>query len=144
LTPRMGILGPMRTAGRRVGAVAAAAALLLATGCGSAQPGASSVATRFVEALDADDAGAACGFLAPATKSELEKSAGKPCPAALTEEDLPSAGPVEKTEAFGTMAQVRFAEDTMFLAEFQGGWKVMAAGCSPEPGHPYDCRLQGG
>jgi hypothetical protein len=42
------------------------------------------------------------------------------------------------------MTQVRFAQDTIFLARFQSGWKVMAAGCSPVPGHPYDCRLQGG
>jgi hypothetical protein len=57
---------------------------------------------------------------------------------------VPAAGAVENTDAFGTMAQVRFAQDTMFLAEFKDGWKVMAAGCAPEPGHPYDCQLQGG
>ena len=123
---------------------AAAATITLSTACGAQEAPATSVARKFAEAVDASDAAAACGYLAPATKSELEKSAGEPCASALAEEDLPSAGAVEETDAFGTMAQVKFAQDTMFLAEFKGGWKVMAAGCAPEPGHPYDCLLQGG
>jgi hypothetical protein len=137
-----GMVGPM---GRRcLNASVAAMSLVLATGCGSQQPASTSAATRFAEALDDSDAATACGYLAPETRSDLESSAGKPCPAALTEEDLPSAGPVEDSDAFGTMAEVRFAGDTMFLARFQNGWKVMAAGCSPQPGQPYNCLLQGG
>jgi hypothetical protein len=123
---------------------AAVATLVLTTGCGSEQPAATSVATKFAQALDDSDSTAACGYLAPETKSDLESSAGKPCPDALTEEDLPSAGPVTDARTFGTMAQVRFAADTLFLARFKSGWKVMAAGCSPQPGQPYDCELQGG
>jgi hypothetical protein len=138
----VGIAGPM---GRRcLKASVAAVALVLAAGCGSQQPASTSVATRFAEALDESDTATACGYLAPETRSDLESSAGKPCPAALSDEDLPSAGPVEDSDAFGTMAEVRFAEDTMFLARFGSGWKVMAAGCSPQPGQPYDCVLQGG
>jgi hypothetical protein len=51
---------------------------------------------------------------------------------------------VDAFSTFGTMAQVRFSGDVMFVSEFGNGWKVMAAGCSPVPGHPYDCTLQGG
>jgi hypothetical protein len=134
----------MWTAGRYLSVAAAAATITVATACGAQPSPATSVARNFVEALDASDTAAACGYLAPGTRSDLEKSAGKPCAAALGEEDLPAAGAVEKTDAFGTMAQVRFVQDTMFLAEFKDGWKVMAAGCAPEPGHPYDCQLQGG
>jgi len=117
---------------------------VLTTGCGSQQPAATLVATKFVQALGSSNSAAACSYLAPETKSDLESSAGKSCPTALTEEDLPTAGPVEASKTFGTMAQVRFSADTLFLARFKSGWKVMAAGCSPKPGQPYDCQLQGG
>lgn len=44
---------------------------------------------------------------------------------------------------FGTMAQVRYPEDTVFLARFRSGWRVMAAACSPQAHDPYDCRIKG-
>ncbi|MCW2762892.1 MAG: hypothetical protein JWR85_3093 [Marmoricola sp.] len=117
----------------------------LATGCGAGdERGPRAVASRFADALSSDDAAAACGLLAPETKSELEQSAGKKCAAAILAEDLPDAGTVAQLAAFGTMAQVSFVDDVMFLTEFRSGWKVMAAGCSPVPGRPYDCQLQGG
>jgi hypothetical protein len=107
-------------------------------------PDATQVAQRFARAVDSSGASTACGYLAPATKSQLEKSAGKRCPAAILEQHLPRTGALRSAAAYGTMAQVRLRGDTLFLARFQGGWKVMAAGCSPKPGHPYDCTLQGG
>jgi hypothetical protein len=134
----------MWTPARCVSLAAAAATLSVTTACGASSSPARTVAREFVDALDASDTATACGFLAPKTRSELEKSTGKPCVVALGEEDLPTPGAVETTQEFGTMAQVRFTEDTLFLAEFRGGWKVMAAGCAPEDGQPYDCRIQGG
>jgi hypothetical protein len=122
-------------------AVTSAAAL---TGCSGQQSAATSVAGQFVRALHASDGTAACRLLAPETESELVQSAGKPCPTALLEEKLPSRGAVGRTQAFGTMAEVRLPTDTLFLARFKSGWRVMAAGCKPKPGHPYDCTLQGG
>jgi hypothetical protein len=41
------------------------------------------------------------------------------------------------------MAQVRFRQDTVFMAQFRDGWKVMAADCAPRPDKPYDCQIQG-
>jgi hypothetical protein len=115
------------------------------TACGSAEtPAATQVARRFTEAVDAHQGAAACSYLAPATKSELEQSAGKPCSAALVEEGLQDAGAFRSATAYGTMAQIKLREDTLFLSRFQGGWKVMAAGCSPRAERPYDCELQGG
>jgi hypothetical protein len=86
----------------------------------------------------------ACSLLAPATRAQLEQAAGTPCPAALAEEDLAVADGYEGIARFGTMAQVKFLGDTVFVTKFAQGWKVLAAGCAPVPGAPYDCRLQGG
>jgi hypothetical protein len=71
-------------------------------------------------------------------------SAGKRCAAAILDEDLPDAGAAEGFSTFGTMGQVRFSHDVLFVSEFEHGWKVMAAGCSPVPERPYRCQLQGG
>ena len=121
----------------------AAVLLFPLAGCGSLQAPAEEVADRFGAALTASDWTAGCRLLAPQTKAELEQSAGTACPAALAGEDLPDAGPAEAFDGFGTMARVRYQRDTVFLAEFRGGWKVMAAGCTPVRGRPYDCRVEG-
>jgi hypothetical protein len=101
-------------------------------GCGSAQDATvQSVASAFAAEVENGDGAGACHLLAPVTRAEVEKSAGTPCSAAILEEDLPTPGAFERTAAYGTMAQVRFAADTLFLTQFQNGWKVLAAGCSP-------------
>jgi len=116
-----------------------------AAGCGSGvDKAAKRAAVGFERALDSDDGKGACDLLAPRTESELEQSAGKPCSEAILEEDLPAVDATEGSSAFGTMAQVRFAEDTLFVSEFERGWLVMAAGCAPAPGPTYDCAIQGG
>jgi hypothetical protein len=118
--------------------------MLALAGCGSPGSGtARRVAVEFEQALGARQAAHACDLLAPRTKSELEQSAGKSCPQALLEEDLPDAGEPADAEVFGTSAQVRFGNDVLFLGEYQGGWKVVAAGCTPRPKLPYDCVLAG-
>jgi len=121
----------------------------LISGCGSESASAPrEAATRFAHSLSAQDGAAACRLLAPETKSQLEQAAGKKCPAAILDEDLPEADAIEDSSTFGTMAQVIFGGDVMFMTEFPSGWKVMAAGCSTapgqQPGQPYDCQVQGG
>jgi len=117
-------------------------------GCGSsdrpADGGAVTTAQRFAQAVGNDDHSRACSLLAPTTRKQLEQAAGAPCPTALAEEELAVAGGYADIAVFGTMAQVRFSEDTVFVTKFARGWKVLAAGCAPVPGAPYDCRLQGG
>jgi hypothetical protein len=131
---------------RGVLALAATAAVaVLASGCDAQDSSAArAVADEFAHALAADNGRGACTLLAPETRSQLVKSAGQPCASAILEEDLPAPGPVEGFSSFGTMTEVTFAMDTMFVTELPVGWKVMAAGCAPVPGHPYDCQLQGG
>jgi hypothetical protein len=61
----------------------------------------------------------------------------------VLEEELPAAGEVTGTDVYGQWAQVRLTGDTVFLAVFPDGWRVVAAGCTPRPERPYDCVLKG-
>jgi hypothetical protein len=114
------------------------------SGC-STTPGraAQQSATEFTRAVAASHGAAACALLAPGAQSEIEQSSGQGCAKAVLSEHLPRPGPVVSSAEFGTMSRVVFAHDVMFLAEFRSGWRVLAAGCSPVPGHPYDCTLKG-
>jgi hypothetical protein len=134
---------PGRHRAVRLASVALLPAALLLTGCTSLQQPARTAANGFYAAVSASRWGRACGYLAPETRSELEQSAGSRCPKALAAEKLSDPGPVEKLTGAGTMAQVRFREDTVFMSEFGHGWKVMAADCAPRPDKPYDCQIQG-
>ena len=130
---------------RRLTAASVVLLLGLVSGCASGQErDVTEVSARFYQAVSEHDGAAACDVLAPKTKSEVEKSAKKPCEQAILEEDIPSATNPHSIKAFGTMAMVDFADETVFLSRFQGGWKVMAAGCTKQPNHPYDCQIQGG
>jgi hypothetical protein len=126
------------------GTVTLALLVPLMTACGSGSTAPQRAASRFAEAVSSGRAAVACSLLAPETKSQLEQSEGKKCLAAILDEDLPEADAVEDSSRFGTMAQVVFGGDVMFLADFPSGWKVVAAGCSAVPGQPYECQLQGG
>ena len=133
-----------RGRGLRV-ALLTAAMVLPVAGCGSAQEsGVEDVATSFYQAVSDGDGEAACDLLGPATRSELEQSAGKPCAEALPDEDVPEVDAPLDVRVFGTQAEVRWPGETTFLARFQGGWKVMAAACTPRPHQPYDCAISGG
>jgi hypothetical protein len=121
--------------------------LLAAAGCSSVRDGgdgASAAATQMLQAVAGEDGVTACGLLAPDTVSELEESAGQPCPEAILDEDLPEPGAVTGTTVYGQWAQVRLSGDTVFLGAFPGGWRVVAAGCTPQGDQPYECTLQGG
>lgn len=114
------------------------------SGCGTTEgAGARATAFRYVNAISSGDRAQACHLLAPKTRAQLEQSAGKPCPAALAEEDLHPAGALRSSATFGTMAQVRFADDTVFVTRFVRGWRVVASGCTAVPDQPYDCVLGG-
>lgn len=47
-------------------------------------------------------------------------------------------------DVYGNQARAVLATDTLFLSRFAAGWKVVAAGCSPRPEQPYQCRVNGG
>jgi hypothetical protein len=132
---------------RRLSLTLVAAGVVVLAGCGSVggrEQAASAVAARLLSAVAAKDGGTACAVLAPDTISELEDSAGKPCDEAILDEDLPQPASVTSSNVYGQWAQVRLSDDTIFLAVFPAGWRVVAAGCQPRGDQPYDCTLQGG
>jgi len=120
--------------------------LVVLTGCSGARDGdVSNVAEEFVAAVGADDGDRACALLAPSSRSELEQSSGQSCARAILDEVAGRVGATLDEDTFGTMARIRFQEDTMFLTRFRYGWRVLAAGCSPQPhAGPYDCQVKGG
>lgn len=119
------------------------ACMLVPTGCGSGQDGAAASAALDLASAVGDRRGDdACRLLAPAARTELEDSSGKPCAEAVLEEDLGSATSPVDVQVFDTMARVRLAEDTVFLSRFDGTWLVIAAACTPRGERPYDCGIQ--
>ena len=130
---------------------AAAALILVATaavaGCSTSESqAAADTARQFAQASQSDPS-LACTLLAPGTLEELESSAETDCPTALGEAGLPAAGAPLRTVVAGHSAQVVLDDDTVFLALFDDGWRVTAAGCSApdaERSLPYDCIVKGG
>ncbi|MGK5498135.1 hypothetical protein [Streptomyces sp. URMC 125] len=132
--------------GTAAAAIATTTAALIA-GCGASQEridGASMAAASFAEAAQAGDGGAMCAVLARETRQELERSERTTCDEAVVEQQLATTGPVEGVDVHGRQAMARLRGDTLFLSEMSTGWKVVAAGCTPRPGQPYQCQVKGG
>jgi hypothetical protein len=118
-----------------------ATGVLLLAGCASAhEPAVERVAATF-EDPGADPA-ERCDLLAPATRAALEQDEAAPCAEAIEDLSL-DGGAVRSVEIWGRDAQVRLADDTVFLAQFDGGWRVVAAVCTPQPEAPYECEVDG-
>jgi hypothetical protein len=125
-------------------AVSAAAPVLLLSGCASES--ARDVGTTmaaFSDAVTSGDTSRACELLATSTRSELESSTGKSCPKALAAE-LPSVGERPRIQVYGNQAIARTTHDAEFLARYDDGWRVTAAGCKPKGHDLYDCPVKKG
>ncbi|MGW6418975.1 hypothetical protein [Streptomyces sp. NPDC055055] len=121
--------------------------VVVLSGCGASEPrlaGARQAAIAFEDTLARADYNAACAFLAPQTRRQLEQDRDKPCGSALADEDLPAAAIVHTTQLYGRQALLHLEGDTVFLSQFDDGWKIVAAGCEPQPGKPYQCTVKGG
>ena len=127
---------------RRWGRWSAGVALVAGTvACSSAaQPAVEAAATQFADALARHDGEAACALLTDDARRGTE-TFGRSCADQLA--TLPDPGAVEQVEVWSDAAQVRLAGDTVFLLRFPDGWRVGAAGCTPEEEAPYRCEVQG-
>jgi hypothetical protein len=113
------------------------ATVAMLAGCAATErPDAERVATAFATG----DPTTRCALLAPAALAAAERDG--PCVAAVGTQ-APSDGQVLQTAVWGDEAQVRLSGDTLFLTRTSAGWKVVAAGCTPNGGLPYECRLEG-
>jgi hypothetical protein len=121
--------------------IAVVGAVSLLTGCGADTSGPRAVATAFVDAVAGGRGQQACARLAPGTVTEISRE--QPCEAAVLEAGLPPPTQVRLVESYGREARVVLATDTLFLAEFPGGWRVTAAGCAARADRPYDCAISG-
>jgi hypothetical protein len=126
--------GVVRRGTAVVGAGLAAAAL---GGCASAS---NSDVSTVASALEnpSGDVQARCALLAPGTALEQDAS----CADALAQVRLPG-GRVRSVQVWGGGAQVRMDGDTVFLTQTHGGWRVTAAGCTPQGDAPYRCEVAG-
>ena len=118
----------------------------LVAGCSAAGSTPATAAGEAAEAFTAaatSDPASACSLLAPETRREIEGDSGQ-CARGITDAELPQTGRVLDVQVYGLDAMVRLEHDTMFLALFDGGWRVTAAGCTPqEQDRPYSCDIKG-
>ena len=124
-------------------ALVGVAALSGCSGHGSSETDAAGAAAMRFSSLARTDATTACRLLAPQTASELEKASGS-CGRGLADADPPAGGGLRDVEVYGFDAIARLDDDTVFLARFDKGWRVTAAGCTAQPDGPYECDIKGG
>ena len=125
-------------------AIPVVAVALLLAGCSSGHlDDVERTVDDFGAAWEAQDGAALCDLLAPVTQQEVESSTGMACAEGVLELDVQTPGSVTAVQVYATAAQARTEEDTLFLSQYDGGWRVLAAGCRPQGEQPYDCELKG-
>jgi len=107
------------------------------------------VASEFYDAVASQRGADACALLAPPSRSQVEQSEQKPCPAAIEAAGVPAADGPGSVRVYGTMAQIKWRTEVTFLTRYGDAWRVMAAGCSLPPpaqrtAQHYDCKVEAG
>ncbi|MGC7100724.1 hypothetical protein ACPZ19_39135 [Amycolatopsis lurida] len=119
--------------------IPAAAAFLLAGCAPAADPVVRETAQRFLDA----DPGTACALLSPRAMEDLTRHGRETCPDALPGVRAPASTVTEVT-VWGSDAQAKAAAETLFLHEFEDGWRITGGGCTPTaPEAPYRCLIGG-
>jgi hypothetical protein len=129
--------------GTFVVAVAVIAALLAVSGCGQDGTAAADAAQEFHQALTASQWTAACSMLQSHTREKAAQEQGSTCEDHLRNLQVQEPGRIMGTEIYGRGAFVEFENDAVFLAAAEGGWKITAAGCTPNGDAPYTCEVGG-
>jgi len=115
-------------------------------GCASTEEPAAVDAARSFLSLVRSDPAQACGLLAPRTLEHLSEDGDGECSKGLDDSRPPTGGDVKGATVAGRSAQVVLADQVVFLARFDAGWRVTAAGCerqSSDPAVPYHCTVEG-
>ena len=124
---------------------AALAFVVPLTGCSVESPEAASaqqVAQEFTRTVTSSPV-EACALLAPETRTEVEQTSST-CEQGMKDAGIPPGGTVLDAQVYGLDAMVELEHDTLFLARFGSGWKVTAAGCTPQgQDRPYSCQIKG-
>jgi hypothetical protein len=118
-------------------------------GCTAAgADGAAEVAVRFASSVRSNPE-AACRLLAPRTLEAVAKDGGGVCSGGLEDTsatiEAPEGDPTQ-VDVAGHSARVVVGGQAVFLAWFDHGWLVTAAGCERrqvDPQIPYECSVQG-
>ena len=129
----------------RLTAVMLGALALAAGGCGNdaRERDARTAVEAFYAAYAAKDGPGACAQLSQDAASALETSEKEPCERAVLSVELKRAA-IAQTSVWITSAEVKLTNGgAVFLDEIGGRWRIGAAGCSPQPGQPYECELEG-
>ncbi len=96
----------------------------------------------FQRALRSDDLVGGCRLLSDEARNSLESASTRSCPVALAALELPT-GEIRSIEVWGGNGQIQLQSGTVFLAQFDTGWRITAAGCERRPDLPYDCDVKG-
>ena len=123
--------------------VVAIAALLALTGCAPEGTAAADAAREFHQALSGSEWSAACSMLASDKREKTAREQESSCEDHLRNLQIQEPGTVTRTETYGRGAFVEFENDAVFLAAAEGGWKITAAGCTPNGDAPYTCEVGG-
>lgn len=126
-------------------ALVAVVAGLSLTACSTAdEPEVTAVTQRFL-GLAGSEPAAACTLLAPRTVERLADDAGD-CAAGLRDARLRAPDSIRTVTVAIDSAQVVLSGQVVFLARFDTGWLVTAAGCtraSSDDAVPYRCPVEG-
>jgi len=124
-------------------AAAGIAALLALSGCAPDGTAPADAAQEFHQSLSGSDWSAACALLQSGTREKTAQEQESTCEDHLRNLQIQEPGTVTRTEIYGRAAFVEFEQDAVFLAAAEGGWKVTAAGCTPNGDAPYTCEVGG-
>lgn len=120
----------------------AVTALVVLGGCAAAATSdVQTAAQRFQTAIRDHQPAAACAMLSEEARSSLQATSARPCEQALEALHLSGAAPTE-VQVWGDNAQARLPGGALFLAEFNAGWKITGAGCTPRSDRPYSCSVR--
>ncbi|VXB76147.1 conserved exported hypothetical protein [Arthrobacter sp. 9AX] len=132
-----------RKPGTYVLAAAGIAALMGVCGCAPEGTGAADAAQTFHQAVSASDWSSACSMLKSDTREKTAQEQESTCEDHLRSAHIQEPGAVTRTEIYGRGAFVEFENAAVFLANAEGGWKITAAGCTPNGDAPYTCEVGG-